>query len=198
MGVAKKHMWTRLVRNYRSHIGLLRLPSQRFYDNEILSCAPSSVADSMLRWEGLGSDRSDQELLSSKHAVTSGPDPLLFFGVEGMQQNPIDTPSFWNTAEAEKVADLVESLLTSKRVKCNANDIGVMAPFRQQALHIRALLRARSFHTVRVGTVDDYQGQEEKIVIVSTVLSVTSTSSKLSKLAWHPHIGLMNNPKRFN
>merc|ERR1712100_460302 len=73
-----------------------------------------------------------------------------------------------------------------------------MAPFRQQALHIRALLRERGFHTVRVGTVDDYQGQEEKIVIVSTVLSVTSTSSKLSKLAWHPHIGLMNNPKRFN
>ena len=33
-----------------------------------------------------------------------GPDPLLFFGVEGLQENPIDTPSFWNTAEAEKVS----------------------------------------------------------------------------------------------
>lgn len=198
MSVAKKPMWTRLVRNYRSHIGLLRLPSQRFYGNEILSCAPPSVADSMLKWEGLAKAESDQKLLAAKFELASGPDPLLFFGVEGLQENQIDTPSFWNVAEAEKVADIVESLVTSKRVKCLATDIGVMAPFRQQVLHIRALLRERDFFSVRVGTVDDYQGQEEKIVIVSTVLSATTTSSKLSKLAWHPHIGLMNNPKRFN
>jgi len=30
------------------------------------------------------------------------------------------------------------------------------------------------------------------------VLSITRTSAKLTKLAWHRNMGLMNNPKRFN
>jgi len=33
------------------------------------------------------------------------------------------------------------------------------------------LLREKGLGSVRVGTVDDYQGQEEKIIFLSTVLS---------------------------
>ena len=34
---------------------------------------------------------------------------------------------------------------------------------------MRALLRERGLGSVRVGTVDDYQGQEERIIFISTV-----------------------------
>ena len=38
-----------------------------------------------------------------------------------------------------------------------------------QAQKVRALLRERGLGSVRVGTVDDYQGQEERIIFISTV-----------------------------
>ena len=38
-----------------------------------------------------------------------------------------------------------------------------------QVQKIRLLLRARGLGAVRVGTVDDYQGQEERIIFISTV-----------------------------
>lgn len=40
-----------------------------------------------------------------------------------------------------------------------------------QVQKIRLLLRQRGLGAVRVGTVDDYQGQEERIILISTTLS---------------------------
>ena len=40
-----------------------------------------------------------------------------------------------------------------------------------QVQKIRLLLRQRGLGAIRVGTVDDYQGQEERIIFISTVLS---------------------------
>ena len=37
-----------------------------------------------------------------------------------------------------------------------------------QVQKIRLLLRERGLGAVRVGTVDDYQGQEERIILIST------------------------------
>ena len=50
-------------------------------------------------------------------------------------------------------------------------DVGVIAPYRAQVVRLRMLLRARGLGAVRVGTVDDYQGQEEKVMFISTVAS---------------------------
>ena len=46
---------------------------------------------------------------------------------------------------------------------------GVVATYRKQVQVIRLLLRARGLGAVRVGTVDDYQGQEETALFVSTM-----------------------------
>ena len=40
---------------------------------------------------------------------------------------------------------------------------------RAQVQKVRLLLRERGLGAVRVGTVDDYQGQEERIILISTV-----------------------------
>lgn len=42
---------------------------------------------------------------------------------------------------------------------------------RLQVKKLRLLLRERGLGAVRVGTVDDFQGQEARIVFISTVLS---------------------------
>ena len=57
------------------------------------------------------------------------------------------------------------------------------------------MLRARGggLGAVRVGSVDDYQGQEEDIVIISTVLALGSEGA--APALAH---GLMSSPQRFN
>lgn len=46
----------------------------------------------------------------------------------------------------------------------------------------------------RVGTVDDYQGQEEKIIIISTTL----TNRERVSVDKDHSLGFMANPRRFN
>ena len=75
------------------------------------------------------------------------------------------------------------------------NDLAVVTPFRKQVLKVRLLLRQRDLGAVRVGSVDDYQGQEELIVLVSTVLGSAAAAGARAPPLAH---GLMSSPNRFN
>ena len=75
----------------------------------------------------------------------------------------------------------------------STNDIGVVTPFRAQVMHLRKRLRALGLGAIRVGTVDDYQGQEELIIIISTVIG--SANPRSVKAMAH---GLISSPQRFN
>jgi hypothetical protein len=239
---------TKLVRNYRSAGALLQLPSELSYDGELVECADKSVTGSMGAWTQLVTEHF----------------PLLFYGctsahslykVDASSAHP--SSSYRNVTEAEKLVDLIESLLAQEmnvahtgaerprectreegeeveaaekaerpsmpadlvaaaskdaqapaqsrtaasatvaggvpRRRITTNDIGVVTPFRAQVLHVRNLLRRRGYGAVRVGTVDDYQGQEELIIIISTVVGSANTRS-IGTLAH----GLMASPQRFN
>jgi AAA domain len=88
----------------------------------------------------------------------------------------------------------------------------LQATYRRQVQSIRLLLRQRGLGQVRVGTVDDYQGQEERIVFISTVLTKPSSLPQHLQRAGGAsavgggagdssdaqYLGLWNNPKRFN
>lgn len=79
-----------------------------------------------------------------------------------------------------------------------------------QVKKIRLLLRERNLGAVRVGTVDDFQGQEARIIFISTVLSrpadtpLAAGHSKpwappsLGDVAADPAVGFFRNPNRFN
>ena len=58
------------------------------------------------------------------------------------------------------------------------------------------MLRSIGLNAIRVGSIDDYQGQEENVVIVSTVFAGPhlSNASRGNKL----DLGLLGNPRRFN
>jgi len=68
-----------------------------------------------------------------------------------------------------------------------------MATYRRQVVLIRNGLRARGLSAIRVGTVDDYQGQEERIIFLSTVVTTPKTLQAVD-----PEVGFLNNPRRFN
>jgi hypothetical protein len=56
-------------------------------------------------------------------------------------------------------------------------------PLFLQVQKIRLLLRQRGLGAIRVGTVDDYQGQEERIIFISTVLSRPESLPPLASAA---------------
>ncbi|CAA0823075.1 Probable RNA helicase SDE3 [Striga hermonthica] len=107
---------TRLVRNYRTHEAILRLPSKLFYEGELMA-------------KGLA---------------------------EG--------------------------------------DIGVITPYRQQVCKIRGALEALDWSGIKVGSVEQFQGQEKQVIIISTVRS-TIKHNEFDKVHY---LGFLSNPRRFN
>eukprot|EP00808_Paulinella_micropora_P024226 g32429.t1 len=165
-----------LSRNYRCHPMLLRLTSSLFYDQTLVPCASPRITSSLIGWRRLPNQRGF---------------PFLFCGIRSQDQLERHSRSFFNTKEANKLVELIQDLLAAPEVSVTRNDIGVIAPFRKQVLLIRRLLRARGLGAIRVGSVDDYQGQEEKVIFLSTVLSRVRPQ-------WKQAHQLLANARRFN
>jgi helicase MOV-10 len=94
------------------------------------------------------------------------------------------------------VAEVIERLLKSEQMgkKVTVNDIGVVAPFYRQVRMIRNILRERGLRDIRVGSVEDYQGQEERILIVSCVRA----SERWIQDDKEHQLGLLFNDRTFN
>ena len=80
--------------------------------------------------------------------------------------------------EAEQIADVVARLLRGSVAIREAPprpmtqcDILVVAPYNMQRVKIAELLSSAGFDTVRVGTVDKFQGQEAPVVLYSMATS---------------------------
>ncbi|CAI5470767.1 unnamed protein product [Closterium sp. Yama58-4] len=85
-----------------------------------------------------------------------------------------------------------EMLRLSQRVPLS--DIGVVTPYRKQMQKLQVLLRGKGMGEVKVGSVEEFQGQERRVVIVSTVRS----SQQFVEFDYKHNLGFLANPKRFN
>ncbi|KAF8948574.1 hypothetical protein BGZ47_004088 [Haplosporangium gracile] len=173
-----------LVQNYRCHPKMLMMPSAMFYNDTLVASANDATIMSML-----GSP------------ILPNPEcPIAFVGVNGLDASQVDEAVSWyNEAEAEKVASIIESLLTLSKgendaFKVRTSDIGVIAPFRDQVKLLRQMLRSRGYAGVNVGTVEDYQGQEYRIMLIS----ITRSRAKYLDQDVRQGLGLVHFRKRFN
>uniref|UniRef100_A0A8C9A6V4 RNA helicase n=1 Tax=Prolemur simus TaxID=1328070 RepID=A0A8C9A6V4_PROSS len=143
---------TKLVKNYRSHAALLALPSRLFYHRELEVCADPEVVTSLLGWEKL-----------PKKGF-----PLIFHGVRGNEAREGRSPSWFNPAEAVQAMRYCCLLVRSVSSQVSASDIGVITPYRKQVEKIRILLRNVDLMDIKVGSVEEFQGQEHLVIIIST------------------------------
>jgi len=98
---------------------------------------------------------------------------------EGLFYVPIDHSGCSQRSDEE--ADLVEKVfnkIVNKQYKSeniagkiSAKDIMVVAPYNAQANNIRERLKKKFKDDVRVGTIDLFQGQEAKVVLISMTTS---------------------------
>lgn len=172
---ANENYVTKLVRNYRCHPEILYLPSLLFYNGELIPCK-----------DDIGS------LLNSVKFLPNKDYPVFFFGIQGCDEREGSNPSWFNRIEASKVVEIVSSLTASGVL--NKEDIGVITPYRQQVLKLKKAFENLDIPDVKVGTVEQFQGQERKVIIISTVRSTI----KHNEFDRTHCLGFLSNPRRFN
>ncbi|XP_010133738.1 PREDICTED: putative helicase Mov10l1, partial [Buceros rhinoceros silvestris] len=168
---------TKLVKNYRSHPALLALPSKLFYHKELDVCADTSVVNSLLHWGKLPRKGF----------------PLIFHGIRGSETREGRSPSWFNATEAVQVMQYCCQLAKNENTAVSVTDIGVIAPYHKQVEKIRFLLRSTDLADIKVGTVEEFQGQEYMVIILSTVRSQEGLFGYDKSC-----LGFLSNPKRFN
>ncbi|KAI9576517.1 probable RNA helicase armi [Glossina fuscipes] len=79
-----------------------------------------------------------------------------------------DSPSWYNPYEAKHVF-LMTVKLYRKNIK--PESIGIITPYIKQAEHMRKLFVDAYVEMPKIGTVEEFQGQERDIIIISTLRS---------------------------
>ena len=121
---------TKLIRNYRSHPDILRVPSDLFYENELLPCAELKLRNELVGWRGLPNPKS----------------PLIFHDcTEGTEY--FTGTSFHNHEEALTAVEYVTALVapTSRyKTSVRAEDIFVITPYQAQVDYVQEILNERA------------------------------------------------------
>lgn len=199
-------MGVMLIHNYRSHRALLEVPSRLFYYSALREAVRDrSKVDrflpfsAFLRTVNLApafADMSQPLVFHTEPEVNPQPGfPCVFVGVQNKHDHPLDSPSFFNVGEIDAIVVLCKLLVSCPQYtngRLLLSDIGIIGAFRAQVLKIRLALRKENLGAISVGSVEDFQGQEKQVILVSTVLS-----SKPSILSGHA-LGLINDARRFN
>ena len=102
-----------------------------------------------------------------------------------------NSPSFYNPEEIYRVLDYIENLV---KFGIDEDDIGVITPYRRQVQKLKWKLEEKNLTDVTVGTTEEFQGQERKVIILSTVRS----SPEYVSLDIKHRLGFLKDPKRFN
>lgn len=165
----------KLVRNYRSHDFLIQLPSKLFYENELISCAPETITQRYVGWSQLPNRKI----------------PFIFRGLNSQHQREGSNPSFFNPIECVEVRSYVHRLLSDEIYRTAPSDIGVITPYQGQVRRIRMVLNNPA---IKVGTVEEFQGQEKPVIIISAVRS----SSDWQDVDIRHSLGFLHDPRRFN
>ncbi|GIL67707.1 hypothetical protein Vafri_21028 [Volvox africanus] len=169
---------TKLLQNYRSHPDILRVSNAAFYDNELIPAANADIVNGMLQWEELPNPRV----------------PMMMHHIVGKDVQEANSPSWQNDLEVRQVKAYVDKLLQKRRGgRVRADEIGIITPYNKQVQRIRAVLGLLS-DQIKVGSVEEFQGQERRIIIISTVRS----SDEYLEFDTRYRLGFLSNPKRFN
>lgn len=102
--------------------------------------------------------------------------PIIFESVRGECKQQRNSTSYYNEEEADAVIDWVKKLLhtTCNEVAVNEQDIGIISPYQRQCEVIREDLINNGYSGISVGSAEIFQGQERKVIIISTVRTESS------------------------
>ncbi|CAE6400981.1 unnamed protein product [Rhizoctonia solani] len=168
----------KLLQNYRNHPAILRFSNTVFYGGELQACADPVILSR----------------LTSFHKLPQPGFPIIFHSICGENQREGKSPSYFNIDEATLVKHYVRALIDEGSYGLNSNLVGVIAPYRQQCVKIRQLLNREGYGGVEVKVTEDWQGQEKRVIIISTVRS----DPELLEEGALKFLGFVTSPRRTN
>jgi hypothetical protein len=155
-----------LTGSHRASSALVELQSLLFYDGKLHSAnrTPAADADAFPRWSG----------------HDGNPGVVRIFNVEGEETRTgkvraraagyaPSTADLINKREVDIVEDVVRSLKAECGVK--AADIGVVCEYPEQQRAIRNRLAMVGMKLVKVLGIDDYQGDEKDVIVITMTRS---------------------------
>ncbi|CAL4068186.1 unnamed protein product, partial [Meganyctiphanes norvegica] len=136
-----------LIENYRSHSAIIKYTSDLFYEGRLVSSA--------------------KQLAHPKFY------PLTFYTARGEDVQDANSTAFHNNSEVyelcERLAEIIKSWPIKEWGPMGEGSIGVVTPYADQMLRIRAELRKRKLFKVNVERVLNVQGKQFRVIVLSTV-----------------------------
>ncbi|CAK1583464.1 unnamed protein product [Parnassius mnemosyne] len=160
-----------LKKNYRSDADIIKLPNLLFYDGELEA-------------------RAETDLISRTNILYKDKPcrAIVFHGVLSTEKKVGDPPSFCNRDELIYIKKYVTKLLNTHGVK--EEDIGIIATYSSQVVLIKEWVQKHHLN-IDVETVDAFQGQEKRVILISTVRGQGKQRTNVK-------LGFITDEKRFN
>lgn len=117
---------------------------------------------------------------------------IFFVSVFGKSLQNKESPSWYNNQEAKAVFKFIVKLY-GQNVK--PDKIGVITPYQKQVKVIRNIIEQSNLIVPKVGSVEEFQGQERDIILISTVRSAAKEMLDIDKKY---ALGFVSEPKRLN
>lgn len=172
-----------LVNNYRSLESVLTLPSSIFYNSTLIPMK----------------NRNDPNVntllktISDVFQSCKGDGGIYMYGIQGNNYKAEESQSWYNPQEALTVFMTVCKLY---KKDVAPSDIGIIAPYKAQIKYLRKLFESTGADLPKIGTVEEFQGQEKPIILISTVRSRVGHIQIENDLKFF--LGFIRNPNRVN
>lgn len=160
---------TMLVQQYRCHEQIMNV-FNHFYQGQL-----------KLGWDGQNNSKKHNiSIVSNGRTIIEPNRHIYFIDCKKNETHEQDSTSMYNTGEALVIAELIKKLNTffKQNPERNKLSIGVICTYGDQARKIKEILKSEKVKTdafktdvekMIVSTVDDFQGDERDIIILSMV-----------------------------
>ncbi|CAE7206629.1 mov10b.2 [Symbiodinium sp. CCMP2456] len=177
IGIDHRRVHT-LLRSYRAHPSIMHIYNITMYGGMLQCSCPASSYD-MTHWS-----RCSLGAVGTRH-------PVIFHHVCGSEARESTSPSWSNPDEVEVLRTYVQEL---SAMGVPATDVGIITPYQLQCKRLRLMCKTEQFPAL-VGTTEQFQGRENRIILISTVRSRQENEVPMDlKFA----LGFVGNEKRSN
>lgn len=128
-------------------------------------------------------------IFKSVHGYCKRPDddtrsvslPMICTSFESYYLTLFPIYSSFNMEEVNAVMEFVGELLKPNKYQLTQSDIGIVSPYKLQCKIVRQHCDKKRYGDIRIGSAETFQGQERKVMIISTVRSGQKTLGKFLK-----------------
>ncbi|KAL7061666.1 hypothetical protein AAHC03_0874 [Spirometra sp. Aus1] len=186
-----------LTLQYRMNSRILRLTNGLFYEDK-MKCASEAVARATLPFSAdfvtafLGEEGKRKDSLWIKRALSPElEDSVIFLNTENLRDCRLAPPATGRTKANDMETIIIYALLEKLLLLgVDASDIGLVAPYRAQVAALRRVVNdLPNVEKLEVNTVDQYQGRDKSVIIVSFVDCINPLLSSATPTSCEPSNG---------